>query len=343
MVYGSNSPELDPGSGADKVNLSTSALVGVVIVNFYSAGHLHRCLAALEVQSRPADRVLVINNGDEDGALNFIALRYPSIQVIDQPNIGFAGANNLAIEVLRDYQWVALLNPDAFPEPNWLAMLLSAAERRADVAVFSSQLLQAENTAKLDGEGDIYHVSGLAWRWNHGRLATDSSWCGEVFSACAAAALYKVDALLDVQGFDTSYFCYFEDVDLGFRLRLRGHRCVHVPNAIVHHVGGGSSGGKKYSDFALYHGHRNLVWTYVKNMPGYLFWLLLPLHILLNVVEIIWFTSLGHGRVIWRAKRDAIKALPAVWAKRKLIQAERKVTPSSMLRHMSFWPLTLDK
>jgi GT2 family glycosyltransferase len=78
---------------------------------------------------------------------------------------------------------------------------------------------------------------------------------------------------LEAGGFDEDYFAYQEDVDLGFRLRLRGLRCYLVPTAIVYHVGAGSSGLR--SSFSIYYGHRNLVWTYFKNMLCW-FWLYLP-------------------------------------------------------------------
>jgi GT2 family glycosyltransferase len=101
--------------------------------------------------------------------------------------------------------------------------------------------------------------------------------------------------------FDEDFFCYFEDVDLGFRLRLSGYRCLFVPGAVAQHVGSGTSGGQ-HSDFATYHGHRNIVWTFVKNMPGVLFWLLLPLHLALNVVTLFWFAGHGRAGVIFRGQ-----------------------------------------
>jgi hypothetical protein len=61
-------------------------------------------------------------------------------------------------------------------------------------------------------------------------------------------------------GFDEDYFCYVEDVDLGFRLRLAGFRCLYVQQSVAHQSGLCTTGGQ-HSDFALYHGHRNLVWT----------------------------------------------------------------------------------
>lgn len=336
MVNANNSPLLERAASSAP---GAANLVGVVIVNFFTASYLRRSLVALTEQSHPADTVLVINNGDQPGALDFIAVNHPSVHVLDQDNIGFAAANNLAIARLNNHRWIALLNPDAFPEPAWLEQLLWAAHNYPGVAVFSSQLLRADSTQILDGDGDSYHLSGLAWRHNHGRPARYAGPMREVFSACAAAALYRRDALIDVNGFDSSYFCYFEDIDLGFRLRLRGYRCLQVPSARVHHVGSAASGCEKSSDFALYHGHRNLVWTFVKNMPSYWFWLLLPMHVLLNLVEIIWYSCKGRSRVMFRAKLDALKGMPAVWIRRRQVQALRTAPCLVVLKSMTFWPL----
>ncbi len=343
MVDASNSPSIAAEVSHKARAAAASQSVGVIIVNFFTAEYLRRCLLALAQQTHSADTILVINNGDRRGELDFVAADYPAVRVLDQQNIGFAAANNLAIAELENHRWIALLNPDAFPEPAWLEQLLLAAQNYPDIAVFSSQLLQAGNIQLLDGDGDAYHLSGLAWRHNHGRPLLRDPPIREIFSACAAAALYRRDALIDVRCFDNAYFCYFEDVDLGFRLLLRGYRCLHIPSAVVHHIGSGASNGEKNSDFALYYGHRNLVWTFVKNMPGYLFWILLPGHLLLNILEVIWFACGGRGKVICRAKVDAAMALPSIWAQRKVVQGRRTVTPSSILKLMSFWPLTLDR
>lgn len=122
-------------------------------------------------------------------------------------------------------------------------------------------------------------------------------------------------------------------MDLGFRLRLAGYRCLYVPDAVVHHVGSAITGRR--SDFTVYHGHRNLVWVFVKNMPGPLFWLYLPQHLLFNLVSILWYTLRGQGRVILRAKWDAIRGLPRVWRQRKAIQAKRKVGAWELRRLMA--------
>jgi len=303
---------------------SSRGKVSVVIVNWNGERFIERCLVALLAQTVKPHEIILVDNASTDSSLDIVR-RFPSIRLLAQDcNTGFARGNNLAINrVSAESKWIALLNPDAFVAPHWLEALLGAAESHPESDVFGSKLVNASEPALLDGAGDAYHISGLVWRKRHGDpVSTPGESEGEIFSPCAAAALYRRSVLLEMGGFDEDFFCYVEDVDLGFRLRLAGHRCLYVPKSVVYHVGSGTTGGQ-HSDFAVYHGHRNLVWTFVKNMPGLLFWLLLPLHLVLNLVSIVWFTFRGQGRVIWRAKRDALLGLPKMWRKRQQIQKSR--------------------
>ena len=313
--------------------------VAVLIVNYNSGGLLTRCLEALTRQTRRDFHVVVVDNGSRDGSADGIDGRYPNVALVRAgANLGFAAGNNLALRHVRGARWIALLNPDAFPEPDWLAQFVSAAEREQGYSFFGCRMLLADTPEFLDGTGDAYHVSGASWRRDHGVAAQRGvKEPGEIFAPCAAAALYSRAALEEVEGFDERYFCYHEDVDLAFRLRLRGHRARYVPQAVVHHVSSGITGRR--SDFATYHGHRNLVWTYVKDMPGILFWLLLPLHLGLNLVSIAVCALRGQLGVILRAKRDALAGLPAAIRQRREIQAQRKAGIGSLLAVMD-WGLS---
>lgn len=307
--------------------------VTIVIVNWNGERFLERCLAALMAQTVTPHEIILVDNASTDGSLEVVR-RFPSVRLLPQDsNTGFARGNNLAINAAAaDSVWIALLNPDTFPEPRWLEECLLSAQRNPQFNFFGSKLVNASAPLLLDGAGDAYHVSGLVWRTGHGIPASAlDEFEREVFSPCAAAALYRRSALLDVGGFDEDFFCYVEDVDWGFRLRLAGYRCLYVPKSVVHHVGSGTTGGKN-SDFSVYHGHRNLVWTFVKDMPGLLFWLLLPLHLVLNLASIIWFVFRGQGRVVLRAKRDALLGLPKMWRKRQQIQKSRIASISDIWR-----------
>jgi GT2 family glycosyltransferase len=316
-------------------NRQVTSLVTVVVVNHNGAGYVERCVAALKRQKFQDFSILVIDNGSKDSSVTGIKARYPDVKLIElTTNNGFAAVNNIAAKQAEGSKWVALVNPDAFAESQWLEKMLAAAQKYSDYAAFGCKMLTAGDPDSIDGTGDIYHVSGAAWRHGHGQLAKDRDMeIKEIFSPCAAAALYRRDVFMEIGGFDDSYFCYFEDVDLGFRLRLAGHRCLYVPDAVVHHVGSATTGER--SDFTTYHGQRNLVWTYFKNMPPPLFWLYLPQHLLLNLAMLIWYTSCGQARVIWKAKWDAMKGLPRVLRERREIQATRRVNAWELRKIMA--------
>jgi GT2 family glycosyltransferase len=305
----------------------------VIIVNWNGELFIERCLAALMAQTVKPHEIILVDNASSDGSLE-IARRFPSVRLMAQDqNTGFARGNNLAIAAASaESEWIALLNPDAFAEPRWLEALLLATESNPGFDVFGSKLVNAADPTLLDGAGDTYHVSGLVWRMAHGMpVSADTEDEREVFSPCAAAALYRRSALRKVGGFDEDYFCYVEDVDLGFRLRLAGYRCLYVPQSVAHHVGSATTGGQQ-SDFSVYHGYRNLVWAYVKNMPGWLFWACLPLHIAMNLAAVLVFMWRGKGLVILKAKRDALLGLPKMWHKRQEIQINRVATVCEIWR-----------
>jgi GT2 family glycosyltransferase len=305
------------------------------VVVAYNAGpyldELSESLSRLTFKPR---RVIVVDNASTDGAVEALAARHTDVDVLRPGrNVGFAEANNEGARAASDCEWIALLNQDAFPEPDWLDALVRAAREHPACTTFASRLDRATAPGELDGSGDVFHVSGLAWRRDHRRPVTEGAGAGEVFSACAAAALYRRDAFLAAGGFDERFFCYFEDTDLAFRLRLQGHRCWYEPRSVVRHVGSGTAGVE--SDFTIYHSHRNLVWTYVKNMPGTLFWIYLPQHLLLNVLSVGWFSLRGQARAILTAKRDAVRELPRILRDRRAIQAKRSVKTTELLRTMS--------
>jgi GT2 family glycosyltransferase len=302
----------------------------VVIVNANAGPLLAQTLTALAAQTHTPDRTVVVDNASSDGSTDGLEDRFPGIEVVRlEQNLGFAAANNLAVREASDCKWVVLLNPDAFPEPKWLEQLLAAADVRPDYSFFASRMLMAADPGRLDATGDLVHVSGIAWPRDHGAPASSAETGNEVFSASAAAALYRRDAFLEVGGFDERFFCYFEDVDLAFRLRLAGHRCWYVPTAVVSHVGAATSG--RESDFFLYHTHRNIVWSWVKNMPSPLFWLYLPQHVLFNLFVLVAYVRLRRAGLVLRAKRDALRGLPAVLRQRREVQRGR-VASSRELR-----------
>jgi GT2 family glycosyltransferase len=303
----------------------------VIIVNWNARAHLARCLQALARQVHPPLEVLLVDNASSDDSVAFVRRDYPQVRLLPQGrNLGFAAGNNLAASQARG-EWLALLNPDAFPEPDWLAGYAAAIREHPECGCFTGRLLDAADPGRMDGSGDLYHVSGLSWRRDHGQpVSAVRRPPGPVFSACGASAVYRRELFLELGGFDEDFFCYMEDVDLGFRLRLAGETCRYVPAATALHLGSGTTARR--SDFSVFQGHRNLVWVYFKDMPGALFWLYLPLHLLLNLVSIPWLAWRGQGRVVLRAKWAALRGLPRVWGRRAEVQRGRRASARAIRR-----------
>lgn len=312
---------------------SQPILVSVVIAAWNGAEVLPRCLEALAAQTLRAIEVIIVDNGSAAGLPDISSFSSRMSLRVERltTNRGFAAANNIGARIARG-NWLALLNQDAFPQPDWLESLIAASERHPGPAFFASRLIRATEPSLLDGAGDAYHVSGMAWRRGHGETIAVALDEEEVFSACAAAALYPREDFLRLGGFDEDFFCYHEDVDLGFRLRLQGCRCWYVPSAVVLHVGESQTSPK--SDFVIYQGHRNMEWTFVKNMPTSLFWRYLPAHLMATILTLGYYSQRGHARAIWRAKLDALRGIPKAFQKRKEVQRMQKPDPSALSRLM---------
>lgn len=313
--------------------------VCVVIVNCNGGPHLARCIEALRRQTFRDFEVILVDNGSSDGSIEALGALPPGYRLLRaEQNLGFAKANNLAAKD-TSAPWLATLNVDAYPEPDWLEKFMQAVERYPEVVMFGSIQIDLRHPDRLDGSGDFYHATGVVWRGNQGHPLSDLADEGEAFGPCAAAALYRREAFLAAGGFDERFFCYCEDIDLAFRLRLVGATCIQVPDAVVRHVGSGVTGRR--SDFTVYHGTRNRLWTFVKDMPGPLFWPLLPAHLLANLAFLLLALAEGTFRATGRGLIDGVRGIGPIWAARRQIQRGRRASVGQIARALTWSPVAL--
>ncbi len=316
--------------------MPSAPVVTVVIVAYDSGGFLQPCVDALAAQTFADFEAVVADNASRDGSVASLRLPDARFRLRDMGgNLGFALANNRVAEASAA-EFLALLNPDAVPEPGWLAALVEAAARHPQAASFGAVQLRLDDAAVLDGIGDVWHVAGLAWRAGEGWPAGRTPGDGEIFSPCGAAALYRREAFLEAGGFDARFFCYCEDLDLGHRLRAAGWGSRRVSGAVVRHAGSGVSG--RHSDFTMFHGHRNRIWTFVKNTPGAWFWLFLPYHLGFNLLYLGSAVRRGVFWPVWRSYVAALTGLAPFWADRMALGRARLTPFNTVLRVMARSP-----
>lgn len=312
--------------------------VRVVVVAYNAAEHLARCVEALRRQTFTDFEAVIVDNASTDGAVDRLgALEAPFRVLRMDRNVGFAAGCNAGARGCAA-PWLAMLNPDAFAEPDWLARLMAATARHPDVAMFAAVQLDAANPAVYDGLGDCYSPYGIGWRGAKGRAVGAVALShGRVFSPCAAAALYRTADFAAAGGFDERYFCYFEDLDLGFRLRLAGSDCVLVADAVVRHVGSAITG--RASAFSVYHGWRNRIWTFWKDMPAALLWPCLPLFALAHLPLLALAAQHGQAGAALRGMRDGVRGIGAFAASRRGVQRSRRISVAALMAALTWSPL----
>ena len=221
--------------------------VAVVIPNYQGERWLPGILESVAAQTLAPAEVVVVDDGSTDGSLALLAEHHPSVRVLALgANGGFARTANAGIAAVGA-DAVALVNTDVVLAPDWLERATAALAAAPQAVAVATKMVDLEDPTLLDDAGDVLRRDGACEQ--RGRFERDAGRYdapGEVFAACAGAALYRRAAVLAVGGFDERFGTYLEDVDLGLRLRLAGGRCRWEPRAVARHAGGGSSGALRH-------------------------------------------------------------------------------------------------
>jgi len=320
-------------SALDHETRPASPHVTVVIPNWNGERFLDVCLSSLRHQTFRDFETILVDNGSSDGSVAFMEENFPEVRVVRLPeNRGFSAAVNAGIRA-SGAEFVVLLNNDTEADPGWLEALVRAAEEHSEAGLFASKLVDYHDRRLLDGAGDAVRRSGLPYRLGHGEIDRGQfEREALVFSACAAAALYRRSVFEDVGLFDEDFFSNCEDWDVGFRAQLAGYRCVYVPGSVVYHVGSASTGGQK-SALNTRLGAQNGINVLVKNLPAALIGRALPF-ILAGQISRLTITALSPGLLsaYLSGLVGAVRLLPGMLKKRQEIQKRRTVSDDYVMR-----------
>lgn len=346
----------------------------VVIVSWNGKHLLDDCLNSLRLQSYYDFRIILVDNGSRDGTDQFIKEHYSDVEIIRlKENTGFAYANNKGISrALEDnnIKYIVTLNNDTKADENYLKELVLCAEKHPDAGAIQPKVINFFNKAMIDSVGILIYKDMSAI--NKGQKEKDSGQYEkeeEIFGASASAAMYLRDALINValpsvpEGdpmkifFDNSYFAYYEDVDLAWRLRLAGYKAYYTPKSKVYHVH--SATGKNYSPFKAFHIHRNQYYNIIKNLP---FWIMIRALIFMPIRYAYLAESVfkKHGAaaelservaqkqeaiasIVFRSWKDVLKNLGQLREKRKFIKGKKVVTNKEINKWLSIYRADFNK
>lgn len=222
-------------------------LLSVVTVNWNSRDDLAACLASLAAQTHTELEVLIVDNGSSDGSAEMVRQCFPRFILLEEPvNWGFAEGCNLGI-ARSTGPWVALLNNDAVADPAWAETLVAAAERAPlTCGMLQSLMVFQRSPPTVNSTGIGLTRQGTGFDRGEGGQVPDSRTASEpIFCPTAGAAAYRRSMLNEIAlsngYFDASHFCYYEDMDLGWRARLAGYDALYIPESVVHHKYHGST------------------------------------------------------------------------------------------------------
>ncbi|UVS81763.1 glycosyltransferase family 2 protein [Actinokineospora sp. UTMC 2448] len=260
--------------------------LAVVTVTYSPGPTLPRFLETLTKATTRPVHVVLADNGSTDGAPEAAAAEWDNVELVRTGgNLGYGGGANRGVAALPDeYGWIVVCNPDLEWRPGSLDELLAAAKRWPRGGSFgplitgqSGEVYPSAREVPSLGRGIGHGLLGMVWPSNPwtreykqlGRAPRERE-AGWLSGSCL---LLRRTAWDSVDGFDSRYFMYFEDVDLGERLSRAGWQNVYVPSAEVMHIQGVSTAKASARMLAAHHEsayrfiadrHRGPLWAPVR-------------------------------------------------------------------------------
>lgn len=313
--------------------------VSIITINYNGIKDTIECLESLKKILYPNYEVFVVDNASNNREGEKLKNKFGKyINLIQSnKNLGFAGGNNLAFDYIfenSDSKYVLLINNDMIVNPSFLNYLVESIERNSNICSVSPQGLNYYNRDIVDGIGISYYKCGLSFAINKG-LPKDSRIKDAFFSSGSGCVIYSIKSLVELKKyhqeyFDSDFFMYSEDVDLGFRFIHLGYTHEYNLKSIIYHKGSRSSGID--SDFSRYYSIRNNILTIYKNYPLYLLLKYLLFIIITQFAMCILYIKRGKIKLFFRSYTEAIKIVPTMYKKRKLILKNSKIKNKDFIK-----------
>ncbi len=282
--------------------------ISIIIPN-YNGKHYLETIMPLLVKSE--HEIIIIDNASTDGSITFLQEYTDEIDLIqNEDNMGFSVAVNQGIKAAcSDY--VLLLNNDTEFELEAFDKMIRVMNMDKSIFSVASKMIQYHNKSLIDTAGDEYNILGWAHKRGYNMSSRTRNNMKRVFSSCAGAALYRKSVFEKIGYFDERFFAYMEDVDVGYRANIFGYKNVYCPEAIIYHIGSGTSGSGRNAFKAKLSG-RNNVYVAYKNMPLVQLLLNMPFLILGFFIKYIFFSRHDLGKEYITGVLEGLKTLKSI-------------------------------
>lgn len=298
----------------------------IVIVNYNGGARLLRCLEALRAQTVSMN-VIIVDNASDDGSARAAYRRFPEFSYLPlRRNVGFGSAVNIAVRRVRN-PLLVLLNPDTVAHPDFVDELCRPFAGQPRLASTAGTLVFEHAPEIIASAGIAVHRNGVAIDARLGEPLAPNRSNAPVFGASGGAAAYRRSAFVAAGGFHDAFFLYLEDVDLAWRLRLRGWESVWTPRALARHAYSASAGeGSPFKRRLL---ARNRIWAIVRTWPAELLRAdagALLTHDLLALA----YAGGTLDCASLRGRAEAMAGLPWRLCERRAIQGKRTAGPADI-------------
>ncbi len=223
--------------------------VSVVILNYNGKNFLKELLPSLYAQTRLPDEVILVDNASSDGSVEWVRKEFPAVKVkVNPTNLFFSRGMNIGIRESRG-EFVLCLNNDLKLSEKFLEKIIRPVDDSPEIGMACGRIYDWDGK-RLDSCGQAISLWGAPKDRGRGsRKSSRFSKAEEVFSPGGIAVLYRREMLEDVKEeegyFDEALRIFYEDLDLAWRARKKGWRCVFVPSAVAFHYRGGTTIRKK--------------------------------------------------------------------------------------------------
>ena len=283
--------------------------VSIVTPNYNGNKFLEVYFKSISPHKEYIEEIVIVDNGSSDESIDYINKiieDYPiEINLIEnKTNNGFAEGVNQGIRASKS-ELVFLLNNDVELEKDTIKNLIECINLDNKTFSVTSKMVQYNNRNLIDDAGDSYTLLAYTKKIGNNQNVNNFNLYREVFSSCGGAALYKKSIIEEIGYFDSEFFAYMEDVDIAYRAQIYGYKNYYCPNAIVYHIGSGSS-GSQYNEFKIPLAARNNVWMIYKNFPIPQKILNFPFIFLGFLIKYLFFKKKGFGSLYLKGVKEGL-------------------------------------